>query len=514
MAIWDIQTGVVIKDIPLRSFGEMVVSGNQRTTIALFMNGTFRAYDGLTGTQLCNDTPLPSPQYRFGGHWTHGESLRFATISDADREQRIVRVFEFQPTSATPLLEVNSFLVPFFEERFCFCPITSHASCITSEEVVVFDVHDPKILFRVKVSRYPNIPRGCFSPDGRFFACEAQEMEISVWKNTPTGYVTWSVLRPRLLFDGFSFSPSGTSILSWGPGGTQLLDNNNHLTSPPVKIGSGSDHRRHLVAYSKDESLIVTARQGCSVVTILDTLSGTPKRSINLSMKIRDLFVVNDTIYVTDACELVSWNLEAWGAVQSVHDTNRVAVDLADHVHRGDVDLVALSKDCSQIAFTTWNPNTIFLYDLRAQDILDKRYMDNDIMNIQFSPNIPHPYIITYDPSVSNSLWKLEIGEDRRFAAMTELVLPDEWSMDSLLRPHHGYSIWSGFEWVEDSGGNKVLWLPPSWRTEHGLDARWNSNFLALVSGHHPVPIILEFQPPCLPPAQRIHDTPTPTSAL
>jgi len=57
-----------------------------------------------------------------------------------------------------------------------------------------------------------------------------------------------------------------------------------------------------------------------------------------------------------------------------------------------------------------------------------------------------------------------------------------------------GYCIGSRSEWVEDSGGSKFLWLPPNWGTEHGSDARWNGNFLALVGGNNSMPITIGFQ--------------------
>jgi len=68
----------------------------------------------------------------------------------------------------------------------------------------------------------------------------------------------------------------------------------------------------------------------------------------------------------------------------------------------------------------------------------------------------------------------------------------DVWSENNILRSPHGYGVRIRSEWVEDSGGNKVLWLPPSWRYES--EARWDGNFLALVNSKNPVPVIIEFQ--------------------
>jgi len=201
-----------------------------------------------------------------------------------------------------------------------------------------------------------------------------------------------------------------------------------------------------------------------------------------------------------DARGLVSWHLEGVVTVRNARDARRVTVDLATHAHGGSVERVVLSHDCSQIAFAM--EETVFLYDVKTQEIFDKRTIDDEIMDIQFSPDGRHLCITTIvgiygeheRPSI-HCFVKLEMGEDRRFAGATREFLQVEWSRDNLLRPPHGYCIGSGCDWVEDSRGNKVLWLPPSWRTEHGLGARWNGRFLALVGGHNTTPIIVEFQP-------------------
>ena len=71
-------------------------------------------------------------------------------------------------------------------------------------------------------------------------------------------------------------------------------------------------------------------------------------------------------------------------------------------------------------------------------------------------------------------------------------------SRDDLFRLH-GCCVRRKSEWVEDTGGKKLLWLPPNWRVGYYTEARFDDDFLALVGGHRPVPIIIEFQPQLLP---------------
>ena len=87
----------------------------------------------------------------------------------------------------------------------------------------------------------------------------------------------------------------------------------------------------------------------------------------------------------------------------------------------------------------------------------------------------------------------------------------------SLFGSPHGYCIGSRSEWVKDSRDGHLLWLPPNWRTKHGLDVRWDGNFLALVGIHHHKPIVIKLQPqPLLSPLPDIWSPPTfaPTSPL
>ena len=98
IVIWDIQTGVFIDRITVDYYGDLAV--NQRT-IALFGKDAFCIYDGLTGTRLCGVTLPPSRGVQSGGHWTHGDSLRFAMSSETDGEL-VISVYELQPASSPP----------------------------------------------------------------------------------------------------------------------------------------------------------------------------------------------------------------------------------------------------------------------------------------------------------------------------------------------------------------------------------------------------------------------------
>jgi WD40 repeat protein len=275
----------------------------------------------------------------------------------------VINILEIQSTTLPQPPVIESFTVPPRKGEFSFAPASFHASFVSPVVVTIFDVRDSKILLH---TRSPLLKlSGRFSPDGCFFACGTTRGEIRVWKNTPTGYATWSILKPRLSFEGFTWSPTSTSILSWGQEGIQLLHLDNHASRSSPSTGDPRRGRnRHLVAYSNDGRRIATARREDSVITIFDSLSGTPQQFINTGMQVQDTRIIDNTIFVVDRYRLVTWDLGAAGAQSVAADEIReTVVAIFDRVH---LSLPALSNDCSQIIFTSGLSRTLFLYDVKA----------------------------------------------------------------------------------------------------------------------------------------------------
>jgi hypothetical protein len=248
--VWDTQKGVAIKDASIQDLGEIAFSGDQ-STVTVVTKSRFHVYRGIYRgpwwEQACEDEPcweqicegglLSSPNSQLGAYWADETPLLFATSSKTDREL-VIDIRELRPTSDPPLHVVESLFVPPQSGRFSFCPVSSHASFVSETGVVILDAWDSKVLFQTKATQLLYTPPGQFSADGRFFACGTSREEVFIWENTTAGYVPWSILRPRLPFEGFLFSPTAVSILSWGPGGVQLshLNNSRGSLPPPNEI--------------------------------------------------------------------------------------------------------------------------------------------------------------------------------------------------------------------------------------------------------------------------------------
>ena len=456
---------------------------------------------------------LLSGNNQLGAQWTHKESLQYATSFKA-KGKLVINIRELQliPEPSFPLVE--SFLVPPHDGKFSFSPASFHASFVTEAEVVVLDVRGSRILFHTKTTKSLYKPPGQFSPDGSFFACGTLEHTICIWRNTSTGYVSWSTLQPRLPFNKFSFSPTAISILAWSPEGIQLLHPGNSINPlSPSNIKPLHQLGKHLVACSADGTHIATAQLKGSIITVLDPLSGTPLQSIHTSMQIQDIRIVGTTIFVVDGHELISWNLEAGGGA-----TVSGSYGIGAHMDGGDS--LVLSNDCSQIAFAVGNE--VFLYDIEVQGIFTGYTMDYPVILMQFSQDGCQLGVLC-DPGNGDNFnfTKLPV-ENWHSVNVTQMFLnPKELQIGHFQSPL-GYYIGRRSEWIRDSTCGNILWLPPNWRTKHGLDLRWEGDFLALVGSHHQEPIIIELQPqsklllpsPPLPPSLPLLPSPSLPSSL
>ena len=493
MLVWDTQTGIVISHLKSGTTGNILFSGNQGP-ITLVNGQHFFAYDGLNGIML-HKGQLQLPNiHQLGAQWAHGGSLQFATSFETNGELA-VNIQELQLASDSPHLTVKSFPVLPLGGGFSFCSASSHASFVTRTTVIILDIQDSKYLLCTKSAQPLYMPRGQFSPDGSFFMCETLEHKhnICIWRNTPTGYVPWSTLQPRLPFDKFLFSPTVISIVTWGPEGIQLLcpdDSPTPLSSnkfQPLHL-----HPDDLPACSVDGAYVAMAKKLDGVITIHDSLSGTLQWSIHTGVKIQDFGIINNTVFVTDGSKLISWDLEVGGGVTSGNSHNT-----AVHQDVESIEDLVLSNDCSKIAFTVGE--RIFLYDIAAQAMLIEHKLTGRATTIQFSSD-GHQLYVFWDvhpqpqPFASHlTIFKM----DGHSVNTTTEHLEVTGSQVQHYSEFHGYYRIdkTGYDWVVDLSGCKHLWLPPGWRTKDRLDMRWKGNFLVLVGNHHQMPIVIELHP-------------------
>ena len=494
IVVWDVQTGVIITWIEnLPPSLTIVFHRDQRTVTCLKVehfatNGytCYSTYDIFDGTQLSQGR-IEKWNHGLGTHWAHENTLWSAMCSSTSHHS-VINIYEFQPTSIPSLHVLSSFSIPHQKGELSFSPVSFHISFVTYRTVTILDVQDSKLLLQSDLF-LSALLQGQFSPDGHFFMCKKSELEIGVWQNTPTGYMPWSNLRSRSNIWGISWSPASTSILCQGYNGIQLLCPSSGLGLLSLnKIKPIDGQQNHLVAYSVDQVHILMAQQSNSIITVLNHHLGTSKKLIDTEMKILDIKIVDNTVFTVDRHMLVSWDFEAGGAAHNTHGTRRI---LPKRVTSDEAwCYVLLSHDCSWIA--AHNLSDVLVFNVKTWTACSIE-IDGDISSIKFSPN-------------GHQLW---ISCDGLYY-FVELEAPENWnSLDredqTILKPTEGdsellfnhsscgHSCGFDSKWVVDPQGRKILWLPPNWRFNTWEEARWDGNFLALLHGHHPEPIIVEF---------------------
>ena len=493
LVVWDIQTGVIIWKAETPYTGRIIFREDQGTVTLVLENGHIHTYNAFDGKELYLGgilLSLGSGQYT---HWAHGSTFQFAVNLKTGGEH-IIDIKELQPSSTTPLHTLSSFSIPPQDGDFSFSPVSFHASFTSSTEVVVLDIQDSKLLLQVQVVQEDqwHMRPAEFSPDGCFFACGTLEDNICIWQNTPTGYLPWSSHRLRLPFDRLLFSPTTTLILCYNHSGMQRLQPANHPS--PTKFHFCHQNQRHLVAYSVNQMYVAMARQGGDVINVLNCLLGTSQQFIDPDMEAQDIKILDNALIVVDRHRLVHWDLEAGGTVDTADSASRVVIDNTLAIDP-DAKHLALSYDCSEIAFV--RGQTIFLHNLGTPGLITKYISTNKVVDLRFSPSQHQIWLQTLNLSSScffpHQCVTLAIMEGGGFGNVHTETLIGQQSW--VHHTPHEYNIELDSNWVVDSGGKKLLWLPHGWRTGDRHNIKWSGDFLAMVGSHHPEPIIIQFHP-------------------
>ena len=316
------------------------------------------------------------------------------------------------------------------------------------------------------------------SPNGQLFATKISVLKIHVWQNTPTGYVPWSTFTSRLPIDTFLWSPTSDSVLCQCTDELLLLHPDNH-SDPLSPDENGTKHHPsdYLVVHPTNHPYILVVQPPNGIITVLDDISGTIQWVINTGMEIQDIKMIDNIIYVVDVHKLVSWYLEPGGVVQGVHET--LAISAVK-------DYLKLSNNCTQIAFAR-QLGEVALYDIKTQKTIKSSNWDGRwIGGMKFSPDGHQLWCMDFGGVVM----KLEITEEWNSGGVTSEGKQDDLFWDNPFSPD-GYHVGIDTMWAMNSGGSRVLWLPPHWRGR----IRWEGNYLSLVNSLLPVPIIIKFKP-------------------
>ena len=491
---WDVQTGVLISDIPTVQLSQPdshwseITYSTCGTMVGLFKHTfsiiTISTFNVLSGTHMYSHS-VEAEAVRLAGVWAHGKCLRFAatepettaTEQVGTQEPGTLTIWEVGFTSAHTLTKVKSLPIP---HEFCgyndcslsYNPTLSWLISSGNNKTHVWDTKHSKYLLgptESKVYTSSNSPFFIWGDSG-----------ADLWEESPTGCVLYqrfisntSGYSPRISPNGeLVFTKAGSVIQLW-----HTTDSNSPLSTISTHL-SQRDRSSFLFRPSPDQALAAIVQKGGEVVTVLDLKSGIPQLIIDTGMNVYGLGMAGSTVIVVGYGKIVTWDLPAGGCVLNP----RLTID--DSVKTTTYD---------QLKGRELGPSPLILVspDLHHMVIKDSRQVDlYDVLTGQHldcwsGSKVIGECVFTRD---GNEVWNvmgtqqhcLKVLKNGR-ANTVELEHLDcaEAPIDAFTwQCPPGYQV-TDDGWILCSGGKQLLWLPPHW-WQYLHDRVWHGQFLAL----------------------------------
>ena len=390
---WTLQTGGVVSVIGWREPGNYFTGSSSITYSA---NGKMvgvlhRSYDSPVVAKIfiCDITSgVCLHSHSFSDEiissepiWTCGESLRFATAGSAT-----ITIWEVGFTSSATPTEVETISVPddlnpgaphlerdsYRTERVQFLPAPCRLVVVHSGIVLVWDVRNSRYLLRQTDNMYH--PRMSFSSDNRFFACSTRRSGVYLWKESPTGYILHEKLTSGTGIPAPLLSPNGESIIAFGGHAIRLWHTRGFATPPSSIPTRVSQHLEDFVlAFSPDGALAMFSRNTGSMVTVVDLKSGVPHLTIDASMEVRGVQVIENTAVVIGATKAITWDLWGGARVADARVNYEDSVRTISFNGSEDDDLVfaLMSLDFHFIAQGTSDFESLYIYSASSGELLE-----------------------------------------------------------------------------------------------------------------------------------------------
>ena len=510
---WDLQTGgvagVIRHESPHKLVDESILYSTNGKMIAVLRyiptsTITISIYDVVSYKHMhdVHSTSNAPPC----GFWIHGESLRFAAIVDATSNgtgPMSMTVWEVGFTLGATKTEVETFSIPesfkpsepttvVFPHSMIYPKSPSAPLLVTNtyygNDALIWDARNSKILLRRHdVNPYNDM---AFSSDGRYFAGSFSGSGVYIWKHSPTGYVPHGKLSSSTSTRGsrLIFSPNGESVILCSGSVVNLWHTKNFNTPLSDSFVDPPRQNNHFLSeLSLNKSFAAVVRHEESTVTLFDIRSGAPRLTIDAGGKVVGLGVREDVVAVISDNKVITWKLPGRsflpGATMSVADrTLAVVLPGSGSRARGCISpdirfaVVGLSTYWSfhsattgelRSSFTTSGSGIWFTPD--GHNIAAVRAMNKGEIRK-----------ITAEGVVEKSATMIDIGEE-------------QWGCP--YKSFRGYRI-AGGGWIFGPNEKRLLILPPLWRSYSRIDDRkWNGQFLALLHGALPEPVLIDLEP-------------------
>ena len=253
----------------------------------------------------------------------------------------------------------------------------------------------------------------------------------------------------------------------------------------------GDWHAPFILEFSPDGTLAAVARLWEDTAAVLDIKSGDLRLIIDTGVDILGLGVTQNTVVVIVEGKVVAWNLPAEDCALSTRVNANDSVwtmmfDYSKYCHE-DISIAphtSISPNFNHIAVThdqLGGCKALSIYDMATGKCLTGTRTD--------------AYTPWFTPDGSE-VW-CKFGDGWAIIEDTESGLTKLEPLGSTAHPPgfpwqspRNYEV--AGEWVLDSNGERLLWLPRRWRSDEKL-TRWGRRVLGLLHAELPDAVILEF---------------------
>ena len=518
---WNLQTDGVVSNIVQRGLyladstpgitysmnGEMVgvlYPGHFAPGISIYnvVSGVYM-YDINRG--LYADKPWVNP-FEFNNVWTDGEFLRFAIVHSSP-----ISIWEARFTTRVASTRVETLSVPDHTTKRVWSRMEMAQTSPTSyrlalfchaavDGVLVWDTKDSKPLLRHTDVGYPF--RATFSSDGRFFACSSEGSEVYLWKEDSTGYTFRRKLATGIRDPIPLLSPDGESIITFGGATVRLWHTS--LLPPTPSSAAPQSSENFVLDFLPDRSAVAVARLNDNVVVILDLESGIPRLTIDTGIMVHGLRVTEDVVAVIGNGRIVTWNLlgRSTPPATRMKPEDSARTITFDDTPFEKVSFASTSPDSHRVAILSRKPGgdeAAYIFDLRTGSSWTFTYLGVGTL-LWFPPGDEDLWVLVANGFLSGPLDGGERYQCRPYSAgcwRPGWDRPDYYTGDPPQgcpwSPSHGYKFLVD-RWIYGPGGKRLLMLPPSWLSDRAPRV-WNGQFLALLHGSLPEPLILDLEP-------------------
>ena len=458
LAIWDIQTGGVTKEIRgvdlshKASLTWSLDGGSIGIILSLWNDAGYvvRVYGVASDEPSSTVGPFRSHSQPY--LWAHDTSFRVMTTRLDDQ----VYTIEISEVGSV-LTEIESFCI---EPRGqwgpsdsisieSFSPTTYRISVFVGYyQILILDVRNLELLL---AEESDDSGSHSFSFDGSLFAISTS-CRVTIWKYTSSHYTQWR----ELPIEGtiyntppLQFSPTLSSVLAPFSQIPQVW----RLDGPPTVARSYSCTPSAILSHCG--TYIATWYQMGSTIAITDLHSQTP-HFIDTGMEIYGLTFTGNILLVLEEQDdrtLVAWRLTEGGVVDGIFADG--GAGRGDSIWTVTITAFSMFSFEDQIVIIEGKGNVVHAYHMETGEVLDPTRAS------------PHSYYLQCN------LWDVMGGlHYPRYCKLTGQGMPskDDWPISET-------TLQDG--WVKDPEGKHRLWILPEWRRVYS-GSSWLPNITTL----------------------------------